>query len=364
MNYNKTVNDVKLKMQMDALTLKLSENINKINDLIEVDKNIKKDIVDNLNLINSNKENISKNDNKIYKKGLLITSNKNSIYGYKKRLDVIEEDIKNIPLNSTEIIGVKNNLFNIENTIENHNTDIIKISNIENDIVTIRLNIKDIPNMKTSLDNVKNRQSAINIILEKNSTNINNNYNISQINKKKSEFNTDLIDNHTDTLKSIRNDIDSYYKLKDIIVFDIVKTTISENIDINNPQFVIIHFNLNNAFKKDSFLEFKSSILIFFNKHYINIGFFHLLLKYYNDENVLFESIKMPLASGTVAKFCNITNSCIIKIPNDFEKIYFKLSIKSNDKQNRDDSISILDFDNKIDFRYYKNDLLYNVQIE
>ena len=47
MNYyrktvNNTVNDVKLKMQMAAFTLKLSENINKINDLLEVDKNIKK----------------------------------------------------------------------------------------------------------------------------------------------------------------------------------------------------------------------------------------------------------------------------------------------------------------------------------
>ena len=37
MNYyrksvNNTVNDVKLKMQMGALTLKITENINKIND--------------------------------------------------------------------------------------------------------------------------------------------------------------------------------------------------------------------------------------------------------------------------------------------------------------------------------------------
>ena len=52
MNYyrksvNNTVNDVKLKMQMGALTLKITENINKINDLLEVDESIKKDIVDN-----------------------------------------------------------------------------------------------------------------------------------------------------------------------------------------------------------------------------------------------------------------------------------------------------------------------------
>ena len=62
----------------------------------------------------------------------------------------------------------------------------------------------------------------------------------------------------------------------------------------------------------------------------------------------------MPMASGTVSKFCNITNSCIIRIPNDFEKIYFKLSIKLNDGQNRSDYISILHFDNKIYSKYFE----------
>ena len=82
--------------------------------------------------------------------------------------------------------------------------------------------------------------------------------------------------------------------------------------------------------------------------------FFHILIEYFNDENILFESIKMSLASGAVSKFCNITNSCIVKIPDNFNKIYFKLSIKLNDKQNRTDSISILNFDNKIYFKYFE----------
>ena len=77
-------------------------------------------------------------------------------------------------------------------------------------------------------------------------------------------------------------------------------------------------------------------------------------MEYFNDENVLFKSVKMPLASGSTAKFCNIANSCIIKIPNNFNSIYFKLSIKLNDNQNRTDSISILDFDNKIYFKYFE----------
>ena len=172
MNYyrkpiNKTVNDVKLKMQIAALTLKLSENDNEIDDLLNVDKNIKKDVSDNLNLINSDKGNISNNNNEIYKKDLLITSNKNSIYVHKDRLDVIEEGIKKIDLNTEDIVNNKTNIENIENTIKNNNTDIIKIPDIENDIDDINSNIKDLPNMKVTLGNVKYRQGAINIILDR-----------------------------------------------------------------------------------------------------------------------------------------------------------------------------------------------------
>ena len=92
---------------------------------------------------------------------------------------------------------------------------------------------------------------------------------------------------------------------------------------------------------------------MFFNKHYINIGFFHILLEYFNDENKLFKSIKMPIV-GMVSKHCIITNSCIIKLPDNFNSIYFKLSVKLNNNQNRTDSISILDFDNQIYFKYFE----------
>ena len=50
-NVDNTANDLKLKMQMAAFTLKLSENNDKIDDLIKADKDIKKDISDNSNSI-------------------------------------------------------------------------------------------------------------------------------------------------------------------------------------------------------------------------------------------------------------------------------------------------------------------------
>ena len=68
--YRKTVdnvvNNVKLKMQMSAFTLKLSENINKINNLLEVDKNIIKDIVNNSNSIKNINKDVTNNFNRIY----------------------------------------------------------------------------------------------------------------------------------------------------------------------------------------------------------------------------------------------------------------------------------------------------------
>ena len=50
-NVDSTANDLKLKMQMAAFTLKLSENNDKIDDLLKADKDIKKDIIDNSNAI-------------------------------------------------------------------------------------------------------------------------------------------------------------------------------------------------------------------------------------------------------------------------------------------------------------------------
>ena len=69
---NKVVNDVKLKMQLSALTLKLSENNNKIDDLIVVDKYIKKDLSSNTSKIGDNKNDISTNSG-------LISTNTSSI---------------------------------------------------------------------------------------------------------------------------------------------------------------------------------------------------------------------------------------------------------------------------------------------
>ena len=70
MNYyrkpiNKVIDDVKLKMQLGALTLKISENNNKIDSLLAVDKNIIKDVSSNLGKVSTNEGDISSNLGKI-----------------------------------------------------------------------------------------------------------------------------------------------------------------------------------------------------------------------------------------------------------------------------------------------------------
>ena len=85
MNYyrkpiNRVIDDVKLKMQFGALTLKLSENNKKIDDLIGVDKNIKKDVSYNTSKIDDNKSDISTNSS-------LISTNTESISTNSGKID-------------------------------------------------------------------------------------------------------------------------------------------------------------------------------------------------------------------------------------------------------------------------------------
>ena len=100
---NNTANDVKLKMQMAAFTLKLSENINKINDLLEVDKNIKIDIVNNSNSIKNINKDVTNNFNRISindKNIKFITDTINSnIDEIKSTLTNVKNDLSDLKVN-------------------------------------------------------------------------------------------------------------------------------------------------------------------------------------------------------------------------------------------------------------------------
>ena len=123
MNYyrkpiNKVVDDVKLKMQLGALTLKIYENNNKIDSLLAVVKNIIKDVSTNLGKIDTNKSDISSNLGKIDTNKCDISSNLGKISDNKinisSNLGKISDNKTNISSNLNHINDIKSILPALE----------------------------------------------------------------------------------------------------------------------------------------------------------------------------------------------------------------------------------------------------------
>ena len=111
---------------------------------------------------------------------------------------------------------------------------------------------------------------------------ITKNYNISQINKKKSQFNTDLIDIHTSNIKNlnsiltdIKNDIDrmdsniyvpmSKYNIENIYFYKL--DSIKEfNFLADTKKFLVNEIIINDDLRKDGYIELIESILYKFDK--------------------------------------------------------------------------------------------------
>ena len=136
MNYyrkpiNKVIDNVKLKMQLGALTLKLSENNNKIDDLIGVDKNIKKDVFNNSGLISTNESAISNNLEQINDiKSILPTSEI-----FKKTYIIKNQSFRftrNIVYFKLLEIEIENN-FNKDGKLEFDNYIYYKYDNLQRD---------------------------------------------------------------------------------------------------------------------------------------------------------------------------------------------------------------------------------------
>ena len=128
MNYyrkpiNKVIEDVKLKMQLGALTLKLNENNKKIDDLIGVDKNIKKDVSTNTGKIGNNKNDILTNSS-------LISTNTGAISTNLEKIDDNINAIKLINKNSQDNSkDISTNSGLINSNTKSISTNLEKIDN-------------------------------------------------------------------------------------------------------------------------------------------------------------------------------------------------------------------------------------------
>ena len=151
--YRKTVDNVvdnvRLKMQMGALTLKLSENNGNISSntsLIDTNKN---NISSNTSLIDTNKNNISSNTS-------LIDTNKNNI-------STLKTDVSN-NYNFTQI-NKKKSEFNtslIDTNRDNITSNLTTLNNIDIDLVSLRGRIN------THQNDIQSINSNINAIEENN----------------------------------------------------------------------------------------------------------------------------------------------------------------------------------------------------
>ena len=132
---NKVANDLKLKMQMAALTLKITENANKL-DQIKLDINENYNDIGNLELLSDeNKANISINTNKV---NLLYQAHKE----IKKDITLIENNLNNayiINNITSEYINLldKKFIFNSNNTYYDIYELSIKNNSMKNDYIEV-----------------------------------------------------------------------------------------------------------------------------------------------------------------------------------------------------------------------------------
>ena len=189
MNYyrkptNKVIDDVKLKMQLGALTLRISENNNKIDDLIGVDKNIKKDIISNLEQINNNETNISDNLEKINDIKSILPKSEifKKTYAIKNQSFKFTRNIIHFKLLETEI----GNNFNKDGKLEFDNYVYYKYDNLQRDHHRLQHEYRILDDKNNSLRKIilnKTNTSDLNfnnnIMLDKNNfyVTLKNNYN-------------------------------------------------------------------------------------------------------------------------------------------------------------------------------------------
>ena len=288
------IDNVRMKFDISSLLVKAKKHDSKIN----TNKN---DISDNTSLIDTNKNNISDNTS-------LIDTNKNNVSDNLSKINTNTSDISN----SKTDISNNYNFTQINKKKSDNNTTYID-TNRDN----IATNLNTLNNIDLDLSNLRDRINTHQTDIQNINTNIN------------------LLSNS--------------YRITDILIFTVTNNII-KTVNSSKPKFIIFKKNIIYNFKKDSFIQIDSSILLYFSKHYVNIQFFYLLLECIDDNNSIFKELKINI-TGTISKHGIIDNSSIIKIPYDMSSLKIKLSINLLEGQNRNKIVKILNFDNHIYFK-------------
>ena len=130
---NNTANDLKLKMQMAAFTFKLSENNDKIDDLIKADKDIKKDITDNSDVLKNfyTKQDVNNIITQYYlKKYLYDKTYIDTNFLVKQEIDKKDNDILNTVNNNFYSRNYINDNYHLKHNVYDKNY----INNLTNNL--------------------------------------------------------------------------------------------------------------------------------------------------------------------------------------------------------------------------------------
>ena len=351
-NVDNTANDLKLKMQMGAFTLKLSENINKINDLLEVDKDMKKNIADNSNSIKNfyTKQDVNNIISQYYLKKNIDSMLNN--YYLKSNIDNKINDrydknyIDNNYYNKSELNNNFNNLYNrtyLDNKFDNiYNKNEIneKTSKLDRNIVLFNTNLTkfidetykndkenlevDIKNNKNKFDNfIMNTFST----LSNNISNINNSQN-SRLSDLESKNLTDVQINKINELDNIDLEkINKYsYYIKEFFMHNIdLIGQFNITSDMDNIQ--LLQFEIDRNFLVNDIIKFFISIkLLYENMKNVYWTLYFKLDVHYGD-NVMIKSFKKHMTSKgflfkNLATF-NIDN--MFRLNKNTNRLIFKL---------------------------------------
>ena len=366
MNYyrktvNKVVNDVKLKMQLAALTLKLNENNKKIDDLILVDKNIKKDVSSNTSNIDEIKADLSNVDfnsgNKFSIENFFIyniekeenyTLNKDnrnfSIFKYTLEDDFKKDSILEINCkllyryNNYNHIGLLQHIFKLYDDNDNIFYDYKSLKtnagdNVRNDIkqndsilITLQENYKiiKIELILSLIDDVSNTTSVDCRLYNKYKSNI---FNLIYYKK------TNVI--------SVNNNLD-----------DDLENTILTNKNNISTNLINIRGNEDNILSNSSEIDYiKNNISKSYLKNIYSILFYDSK-KQINFNGIFFE--KVFTVDAKQNDFIEINLKMLLEYENINEKIYINSSYEIFDNNNNSLYISTI---NNNDYQYFSNKL-------
>ena len=303
-NVNNTTNDLKFKMQIAAFTLKVSENNDKIDDLLKANKDIKKDITDNSNSIKNfyTKQDVNNIISQYYlKKYLYDKTYINNNYLVKSEIDKKDNEIlnkvnnhiqdvknnhhlKNNVYDKNYINNLTNNLYNrtyLDNKFDNIYTKTEvnnKTSKLDRNIILFNQNLTNFIDKKYK-DDQKLQNDKISTLENKNLTDvqinkinqlenidlgkINSSYNFyNKINKMTyyiKEFfmhNIDLvrrfyIKSEEDFIQILQFEIDRKFLVNDVIKFFISTKFLYENMKM----YWVLYFKMDVHYKDDVLIK-------------------------------------------------------------------------------------------------------------